>query len=156
MLVCLAFILSFLESLLPVFTAVPGVKAGIANIVTVFALYRLGARDALFISLARVILAGFAFSGLFASLYALCGALLSLTLMTFVKKTELLGVTGTSICGGIFHNAGQLALALAVTDTALLVGYLPALMISGLISGTLVGILSAVAIKRVKLPWNLS
>lgn len=151
-LVALAFVLAFLESLVPVFVTFPGVKLGIANIVTVFALCRLRTRDALFITLARVILAGFAFSGLFASLFALCGGLLSIFAMFLAKKSRWFGVTGISICGGVFHNVGQLVVALFVTETATLAYYLPILSLSGVISGALVGLLTAVAIKRVKLP----
>lgn len=152
LLVCLAFVLSWLESLIPAFIAIPGVKPGFANIVTVFALFKLRTRDAVFITTVRVILAGFAFSGLFASLYALCGGLTALIVMYFAKKLGCFGITGTSILGGVFHNVGQIVLAAFFTETSILLYYMPILFLSGILCGALVGLLSATAVKRIKLP----
>lgn len=152
LLVAAAFVLSWLESLLPMTASAPGVKLGIANIVTVFALYKLRAREAYLISIVRVLLASFAFSGLFAGLYALCGALLSLSVMLLLKKLGIFSVVGVSVAGGVCHNLGQIILACIVSMTPSLLYYLPVLCISGVVSGALVGFAGAFAVKRIKTP----
>ena len=147
--VSLAFVLSFVEGLFPFSVGVPGVKIGLANTVSLFVLYKLGFKEALFVSLARITLASFAFSGLFAGAYALCGALLSLTVMTLLKRTGVFSATGVSVCGAVAHNVGQLIFALFVFETGALVLYLPVLLLSGVISGAVVGLLGALALSRI-------
>ena len=152
LLVAAAFVLSWLENLIPLSASVPGVKLGLANLVTVLALYKLRAREAYLISVTRVILASFAFSGLFAGLYALSGALFSLTVMLLLKKTGVFGTVGVSVCGGVCHNLAQIALACLVSMTPSLLYYLPILCISGTVSGAVIGLVGALAVKRIKTP----
>ena len=152
LLVAAAFVLSWLEHLIPISASVPGVKIGLANLVTVFALYKLRVHEAYFVSVLRVLLASFAFSGLFAGLYALSGALLSLTVMLLMKKIGVFSTVGISICGGVSHNLAQIALACIVSMTPSLVYYLPFLVLSGSLSGALIGLVGALAVKRIKTP----
>lgn len=92
-------------------------KLGLANLVTILVLYKMGWKDALLLSVVRIVLGGFIFSNLFAVFYSLAGGLLSLSVMGIVKKTGKFSVVGVSIWGGIFHNIGQLAVAMAVVQT---------------------------------------
>ena len=154
MLTCLAFVLSFLESLVPLSAAVPGVKIGLANIVTLFAVYKLDWKGALFVTTARIALASFAFSGLFAGLYALCGGLLSLAVMLALKRWDVFSCVGVSICGGVSHNIGQLVFALFVFDSSALWLYMPVLFVAGALAGAFVGMLGAFAVKRIKININ--
>ncbi len=150
LLIALAMILSYIESLIPVFAAVPGVKAGLPNIVIVFTLYRMGARDAVIVSLVRVVLVAFTFGNLFAMIYALAGTLLSLAVMILLKKSGRFGITGVSVAGGVAHNIGQIIVAVFVTETAKLLYYLPVLCISGTAAGVVIGLLAAAMVKRIR------
>ena len=144
----LALVLSWLESLLPPL-GVPGVKLGLPNLAVVFALYRLGFRDACVISLARVVLVALLFGNGAALAYSVAGAALSLALMGLLKKTGKFSPVGVSVAGGVAHNAGQILVAMALLETSRLAWYLPVLWISGTIAGVLVGIVSGVLVKRV-------
>ena len=147
-----AMILSFVESQIPAFVAVPGVKIGLANIAVVFALYRLGWKEAVEISLIRVVLVSMLFGSIASLFYSLAGAVLSLTGMGLLKKTGKFTEIMISVTGGILHNIGQIGMACLILETAALRYYLPFLLISGIIAGIVVGILSAVLVQRIKLP----
>ena len=147
-----AMILSFVESQIPAFVAVPGVKIGLANIAVVFALYRLGWKEAVAISLIRVVLVSMLFGSIASLFYSLAGAVLSLTGMGLLKKTGKFTEMMISVTGGILHNIGQIGMACLILETAALRYYLPFLLISGIIAGIVVGILSAVLVQRIKLP----
>ena len=147
-----AMILSFVESQIPAFVAVPGVKIGLANIAVVFALYSLGWKEAVAISLVRVVLVSMLFGSIASLFYSLAGAVLSLTGMGLLKKTGKFTEIMISVTGGILHNIGQIGMACLILETAALRYYLPFLLISGIIAGIVVGILSAVLVQRIKLP----
>ena len=150
LLIALALILSYVESLLPVFVAVPGVKMGLPNIVIMFALYSLGVKDAAIISLIRVVLAGALFGSVFSMLYSAAGAVLSLAVMAVLLKTKRFSPVGVSVAGGVAHNAGQIIVAILVTETAQLIYYLPVLCISGIAAGILIGVVSGIIINRLQ------
>ena len=147
-----AMILSFVESQIPAFVAVPGVKIGLANIAVVLALYRLGWKEAVAISLIRVVLVSMLFGSIASLFYSIAGAVLSLTGMGLLKKTGKFTEIMISVTGGILHNIGQIGMACLILETAALRYYLPFLLISGIIAGIVVGILSAVLVQRIKLP----
>ena len=151
LLTAVAMILSYVESLLPS-PGVPGVKIGLANIAVVFALYRLGWKEAVAISLVRVVLVSMLFGSIASLFYSLAGAVLSLTGMGLLKKTGKFTEIMISVTGGILHNIGQIGMACLILETAALRYYLPFLLISGIIAGIVVGILSAVLVQRIKLP----
>ena len=148
LLVALALALSWLESLLPPL-GVPGVKLGLPNLVIVFALYRLSFWDACAISLVRVALAALLFGSGVSLAYSAAGAVLSLSVMGLLKKTEKFSPVGVSVAGGVAHNAGQILAAMALLETARLAWYLPVLWISGTVAGVLIGVVSGELVKRV-------
>lgn len=146
----LAFTFSYLESLIPFNFGIPGIKLGLANLVTVTALYVLPKKDAFFISVIRIVLSGLTFGGVFTMLYSLAGGLLSFVLMFVAQKCKQFSVTGVSVTGGIAHNAGQIIVAAVVMNTVRIVYYFPVLLISGLVTGLLIGIVSNLIISRLK------
>ena len=148
LLTALALVLSYLESLIPPLW-VPGVKLGLPNLAIVFALYRLGWKDACAISLVRVVLVTLLFGNGAALAYSIAGAALSLSLMGLLKKTGKFSTVGVSVAGGVAHNAGQILVAMALLETARLAWYLPVLWVSGTIAGVLIGIVSGVLVERV-------
>lgn len=150
-LIALAFIFSYVESLIPFHFVVPGMKLGLANIVVVAALYTLGVKDAFILSLIRMVLVSFTFGNLYSLIYSVAGGLLSWTVMVILKKTNIFSVVGVSIVGGIFHNIGQIIVAMVVLETSALIYYLPMLLISGLVTGALIGLLGGEIIKRIRI-----
>ena len=150
LLTALAMVLSWLESMLPLPAAAPGMKLGLTNLVVLFALYRMGPCPAAAISLVRVLLVSMTFGNAYSFAYSLAGAALSLAVMTGLKKWDKLSLLGVSVAGGVCHNLGQLAVAMAVLGTARLGWYLPVLLFSGTAAGTVIGIAGGLAAKRVK------
>lgn len=144
----LAIIFGYVEMLLPVFFVVPGMKLGLANLVTVFMLYRYRAKEAAVISLIRIVVIGFLFANLFSILYSLAGAALSLLCMTAARRFSGLSIVGVSILGGVTHNLGQLIVAALVVENGNVFYYFPALLISGLVTGALIGIVTGEILKR--------
>lgn len=149
MLVALAFVLSYIETLIPINLGIPGAKLGLANLVVMVALYTLGTKEAFALSMVRILLTGLTFSSMAAMLYSFAGGILSFVVMALVKKTKLFSATGVSVLGGIAHNAGQIFVAMWVLDTATLIYYFPVLAITGIVSGTVIGLLTALVIRRV-------
>lgn len=149
----LALIFSYVEAIIPFNAGIPGVKLGIANIVTVIALYKLSIKHAAIVSFIRIMVAGFLFSGLFGAIYSLAGATVSLIGMIFLKKTEKFSIAGVSMAGGVLHNLGQLLVASFLIKDLRIFFYFPILLFSGLASGIAIGI-AATLIMRV-LPKNL-
>lgn len=149
LMLALALIASYVESLIPVPIPVPGIKLGVANSVVLILLYYTNAKTAWGIMVARVILSGFLFGSLSSILYSLSGAVLSLLIMTFVKKRNCFTMTGVSVAGGVSHNIGQMMMAFLVLESKAVWYYLPVLMISGCVTGCIIGILGKEIFKRV-------
>lgn len=150
LLLTLALILSYVESLIPIFVSVPGVKLGLTNLVILICLYSFPAKYAFLISGMRVLLAGLLFGNMFSILYSLAGALFSLVVMLFAKKLFKLGILGVSILGGIFHNVGQLLVAIAVVSNYR-IGYLfPYLLLSGILTGAIIGFIANCVVPYLK------
>lgn len=150
LLIALAFVFSYIEFLIPVNLGVPGAKLGLANLVIIVALYTLGERDAFALSMLRIVLVGFTFGSMASMLYSLAGGIVSFFAMILAKKTKLLSVTGVSVIGGVFHNVGQIIMAIWVVKTASLIYYLPVLLIAGIASGVAIGVLGAMVTKRIQ------
>lgn len=144
----LALILSYVESLIPFYFGIPGVKLGLTNLVIVLMLYQRGAGQALLLSCARVFLAGFLFGNMYSILYSLAGGILSLLVMALIKKSGKFSIAGVSIAGGIFHNVGQILVAMAVVENVSIVYYMPVLLISGVVTGCLIGIAASEVRRR--------
>jgi heptaprenyl diphosphate synthase len=145
----LAMILSYLESLIPLSIAVPGIKLGLANIAVLFALYRLGAKEAVIVSLLRILWLAILFGNGMTLAYSVAGAILSLTGMILLRKWNRFSATGVSVAGGILHNAGQIGAAVILLGVHQILYYLPVLAISGVISGVVIGIVAGILIKRI-------
>lgn len=145
----LALICSYVESLIPISFGIPGVKLGLTNIVVVLMLYCIGAKEALAVSVCRIVLAGFLFGNLFSILYSLAGGLLSFLIMWAVKRTGKLGILPVSVCGGIFHNIGQLAVAALVVENYNVFYYLPVLLLAGAATGLAIGVVAQELIIRI-------
>lgn len=152
-LAALGLIFSYIEVLIPFNMGIPGVKLGIANLVVIVALYALGNKYAFAINMIRVVVAGLLFTGLFGMLYSLAGAILSFAGMAALKKTGLFSVTGVSLCGGVLHNLGQIIVAAVVISNVKVFAYFPVLIISGVISGAIIGIIAWLILRR--LPANI-
>ena len=148
-LLALALICSYVESLIPFSFGIPGVKLGLTNLVIVMALYCIGTREAVLISVLRILVSGFLFGNLFSILYSLAGALLSFLVMWGLKKTKKLKCVTVSMAGGIFHNIGQILVAAAVVENFSVLYYVPILLVSGLITGLLIGILAQELVIRI-------
>lgn len=149
LLTSLALIASYVELLIPVPIGIPGVKLGLANLVIVWALYGLRPTEAFAVNGMRILLSGFMFGNLSMILYSLAGALLSFLCMYLVKKSNAFSVIGVSLTGGVAHNVGQLLVAMLVLESLNLVYYGPVLLLSGLITGLLIGIVTREVYKRV-------
>lgn len=150
LLIALAFVFSYIESMIPFSFGVPGVKLGLGNLVSVIALYTLGWQAAAAISLVRVVLTGFTFGNMSMMMYGLAGAFLSLLTMTAARRLDLFGITGVSIAGGVAHNVGQIAVAAMVLENGAIFYYLPVLLASGCAAGAVIGLIGGMVVKRVR------
>ena len=146
-----ALILSFVESKIPAFVAIPGVKVGLANIAVIFTLYKFGLKEAVTVSIIRIVIVSMLFGSAVSLMYSAAGAILSLTSMVLLKKLTPLGEIAVSVCGGVMHNVGQIVMASILFDTNLVVYYMPFLIFSGTVAGIAVGAASAILIKRIDL-----
>ena len=151
--IALAMILSFVESQIPAFVAIPGVKIGLANIAVVFVLYKLGWKEAVLISLVRVVMVSMLFGTLVSLFYSVAGAVLSLTGMVLLKKTGLFSTVAVSVTGGVLHNIGQILMACLLLETNVIVYYLPFLILSGVIAGVVIGVVAAIMVNRVQVEY---
>lgn len=143
----LALIFSYIEAVIPFNPGIPGVKLGIANIVTVIALYKLSIKHAALINVIRIMIAGFLFSGVFGAIYSLAGAALSLAGMIILKKTDKFSIAGVSMAGGVLHNIGQLLIAAFLIKDIRIFIYFPVLLFSGLAAGIAVGVAATLIIR---------
>lgn len=148
LLIALALIFSYVEAIIPYNPGIPGVKLGVANIVTIIALYTYGNKDAFIVNIVRVFIAGLLFNGIFGACYAMAGAMVSLIGMIILKKTKLFSVVGVSMACGVLHNLGQLLVAAFLISDLKIFFYFPVLMFSGIIAGIAVGIASTVVLAR--------
>ncbi|MBO5754739.1 MAG: Gx transporter family protein [Clostridia bacterium] len=144
-----AMILSYLESRMPALVAIPGIKIGFANIAIIFALYKFGVKEAVTVSLIRIFLVSLLFGTPVSMLYSLAGGILSLVVMSVLMRLTPLREVTVSVCGGVLHNVGQIGMASIILDTNVVIYYLPALLVSGILAGIAVGVAAGILIKRV-------
>ena len=126
----LALIFSYVETLIPISFGIPGVKLGLANLIIVIALYKMRLSEAYLLSVVRVVLSGFIFGNYFSIIYSLAGGLLSLT--------------------GVCHNIGQLIVAMLVVETFSVAYYVPVLLVAGVATGLVIGLVANGMIRRLK------
>lgn len=148
MFIAVAMVFSYVESLIPVNIAVPGVKLGLANLVTIVVMFKMDVRSAWVISLIRVVLSALLFGNLSIMVYSLAGAVLSLLVMTLCMKLKIFGLLGTSILGAVSHNAGQIIMAAILMKSGNIMLYIPVLCISGTIAGICIGLAGAALVRN--------
>lgn len=148
MFAALALIFSYVEAMIPVPVPVPGIKLGIANLVIVMAIYKLGFRYAFTINCVRIVIAGLLFSGVFGMFYSFAGGILSILVMYLLYKTGWFSMIGVSMAGGVAHNLGQLITASLIVSNIRMMSYFSILLFSGLFSGIAVGFLAALIYRR--------
>ncbi len=139
------------EAQLPPVVPIPGVKLGLANIVTVYAVFRYGPRDALMILLVRVFLGSVFAGAMMAFLFSLCGGLLCWLAMIPLRRIlteQQIWVCG--VIGAVVHNIGQMAVCVAVYQTSAVLVYLPVLMLSGIVTGLFTGFAAQFLLKWLK------
>ena len=146
----LAMVFSYIETMIPVSFAIPGIKLGLANIVTMVILYVVGWKEAVILALIRIMLSTILFGNMSMLIYSLAGGALSIIIMILLKRLRFFSVTGVSVCGGVGHNAGQLLAAMIVLENQNIIYYLPVLIISGAATGIVTGIAAAFITKRVR------
>lgn len=149
LMLALALIASYVESLIPVPILIPGIKLGVANSIVLILLYMTDVKTSWAVSISRVVLVGFLFGSMSSILYSLSGAVLSLLTMILVKKRNCFTMTGVSVTGGVSHNIGQLLMAFLVLESEAVWYYLPILMVSGVVTGSIIGILGKEIFKRI-------
>lgn len=147
--VAVAMLLSFVESQIPAFFPIPGIKLGLANVATVFILYKLGWREAIAVSAVRVSLSSILFGSVSAFFYAIAGAAFSLLVMILMKLARVFSRTVVSIAGGVAHNIAQIGVSMLILQTEVVILYLPALIISGIVTGAVIGIIAALLVDKV-------
>ena len=148
--VSIAIVLSYIEAIIPSFVPIPGVKIGLANIVIMFILYKLDLLSASIVSAVRLATVFLIFGGLVPLLYSIAGAVLSLSVMYVFKRFTPFSEIGVSVAGGVSHNIAQIIVAIFMFNTGSLIYYLPVLLLSGTLSGVLIGIISGTLIKKIK------
>lgn len=146
-----AIIFGYVESMIPFFAGIPGIKLGLANLAILFILETYSWKEAALVSIVRIFVIGFMFGNLFSILYSLAGAALSLTVMTLMKKKSGFSILGVSVAGGVSHNVGQLIVAAIIVENTSLLYYAPALLISGVVTGLVIGMLTREVLRRIKL-----
>ena len=148
-LTALALIFSYIEFLVPLPIAIPGIKLGLANIVCLVCLYALGEKHAFLINDTRIALAALLFGSVFSALYALAGGVVSFAVMALLKRTKSFSVCGVSMAGGVFHNLAQLAVAGLLVESAQVFYYFPVLLLSGMATGIGIGILATLILRSI-------
>lgn len=143
-----ALICSYIETLIPFSFGIPGVKLGLTNMVIVLMLYTVGTKESFLVSVLRIVLVGFLFGNLFSILYSFAGGLLSFVVMALLKRTDRLGCVSVSVAGGISHNVGQILVAAFIVHNFNIMFYIPVLLLAGLLTGLVIGILAQELIVR--------
>ena len=146
--IALSLIFSYIESVIPIPLVVPGAKLGLPNTLILLVLYSYGAREAMLVNGARILLSGFMFGNMFSIIYSFAGALVSFGVMFFAKRMKLFPIKAVSVLGGVFHNVGQILVAAFLVSGISVMTYLPVLLVSGVLTGLCNGILAEMIYKR--------
>lgn len=142
MLVALAMIFSYVETLIPFSFGVPGIKLGLANLIVVIGLFFLEPLQVLGILIARIVLVAFMFGNMSSLVYSLVGGIFSFCVMLLLKRCKGFSMIGISMAGGVSHNVGQLVVAACVVENRHVFYYMPILLVVGLLTGMLIGIIA--------------
>lgn len=150
LLTALALILSYIEALIPFQPGIPGIKIGLANLAVLICLYLFGWKEAMLLTVVRVLVGGFLFGNLFMIAYSLSGALCSAVTMILLRRSGGFHIPVVSAAGGVMHNMGQLMVAFWAVDSYSVVYYMPVLILSGLITGIVIGTIGALVLPYIK------
>lgn len=150
MLSAVAIALAYIELLIPVSTAVPGIKLGLPNLVVLITLYLMGTRYAFAVSMVRIFIVSLLFSGVSGLLYSLAGGLLSFAVMALFCRLRPFGIIGVSVAGAACHNIGQIGVSILLMATPGLLVYLPVLLLTGVVTGIVIGASAWVLLKRLR------
>ncbi|MBR0535594.1 MAG: Gx transporter family protein [Clostridia bacterium] len=146
-----ALVLSYLEAIIPpIYSAVPGIKVGLPNIVIILVLYRFGFKQAISVSLMRVFIVALLFGNAMTLAYSLSGAILSLLAMVLFRRIDKFSQVGVSIIGGVMHNLGQVLVAIVLLHSTLIGYYMLILTFTGTLAGVVVGIAGSLLIRRLE------
>ena len=146
----LAMVLAYVEVLMPpLINSIPGIKLGLPNIAIIFVLYRFGFGSAAAVSFVRILAVSMLFGNPMTFAYSVAGGALSLCVMALLKKLDFLSTVGVSVAGGVLHNVGQILMAMLLLGTAEIGYYLIVLAVTGTVSGVLIGLCGAMAIRRI-------
>lgn len=143
LLLAFALLLSYVESLIPFFFGVPGMKLGLANLAVLLALYLFGGREAFLLNVLRILLSSFLFGNMSMFFYSAAGGIFSFLVMLLMKRVKKFSMIGVSMGGGVFHNVGQVLVAFLVVRTEGIFYYAPALLVMGIVTGGLNGVIAA-------------
>lgn len=146
----LALIFSYVETLIPIPIGIPGIKLGLANLIIVIGLFKFTEKEISLLMVTRVMLAGFMFGNLSMIIYSLAGGICSLIIMLALKKMDKFSIFGISMAGGVCHNVGQLLVAVLTLESLSIMYYMPILLITGLVTGFVIGLLANEIMKRMK------
>ena len=146
----LAVLMGYVEAMVPSPVPIPGVKLGLANVIVLIALYFMGTGAAIGVNVIRVIISALLFNGFSGFLFSIAGAALSMLVMYLAKKVRSSSVIGVSVLGGVVHNIGQIAVAAVVLQTPGLMYYLPTLLISGIVTGIVIGIVAKYCLSHIE------
>lgn len=146
-----AIVISYIEALIPINIGIPGVKPGFPNLVIIIVLFSFGIKEAGIVNFIRILTVGFMFGNIMSIAFSIAGAVLSLIVMWIVKKIPGVSMLGVSVCGGVAHNIGQIIIAILVTSVYSLTFYIPFLIIGGIITGMLIGIVGSIVQKNIHL-----
>ena len=146
-----ALVLSYVEFLLPpIYAAFPAIKIGLPNTIIIFVLYRLGTKEAVCVSLLRLVLVTLLFGNIVMLAYSIAGAALSISSMAILKRFKCFSAVGVSVVGAVLHNLGQILMAIVLLGTAAIALYFPVLIVTGTVAGILVGLLASILQRRIK------
>ncbi|SMP61516.1 Gx transporter family protein [Anoxynatronum buryatiense] len=147
LLTAVALVLGYFERFIPLTATMPGIKLGLGNTVLLYAIYMMSNRHAFGLMVLKVVLSGLLFAGLGGAMYSFAGGLLSLVVMLLLKRVQGISILGISVAGAVFHNVGQLAMAATVVQTRSLVLYFPVLLVAGVVTGIMTGLVAKYVLK---------
>ncbi|MDO5299834.1 MAG: Gx transporter family protein [Clostridia bacterium] len=151
LLTSLMLVFGLIERQFPLTAAIPGVKLGLANSVLLYSLYMLGIRQSIVLMLLKALMSWLIYTNMNAMFYSLAGGALSLLVMVLISRAKGVSIIGVSALGAVFFNVGQILMAVLMLNTPqLIVTYLPVLMISGVVTGILTGVVAQMVMKHLK------
>ena len=143
LLTAMALILSYVEHMIPpIVTSAPGIKLGLGNTVLLYSLYLMDVKSSIVLMVLKVSLTTLLFGNPMAGIYSLSGGVLSLAAMCLARRLKGMSILGVSVSGAVFHNVGQMLAATLTVSTRALMGYLPVLLVSAVITGIITGLVA--------------